>query len=64
MAKLVAGWLLQDENRHRLLARFSPAYPRVVAHHVTLRAGVRRDVPPTTEAEGSVTGTAAGGASY
>ena len=45
MAMRVAGWLLHLEDRDRLLALFPPAYPRVVAHHVTLKAGVRPDFP-------------------
>ena len=40
-----AGWLLHPEDRDRPLALFPPAYPRMVAHHVTLRAGVRPDHP-------------------
>jgi hypothetical protein len=33
------GWLLDPTQREALLARFPPRYPRVVAHHVTLKFG-------------------------
>jgi hypothetical protein len=58
MAKRVAGWLLHPEDRDRLLAVFPPAYPEVVAHHVTLRSGVPQDFPLPTETEGFVAGVA------
>jgi hypothetical protein len=38
----VIGWLLDGTERAELLRRFPPAYPDVIAHHVTLRFG-----PPT-----------------
>ena len=44
------------------MAVFPPAYPRAVAHHVTLRTGVAPDFPLPTEAEGSVVGVADSGA--
>jgi hypothetical protein len=58
MAEQVAGWLLHPEDRDRLLAVFPPAYPEVVAHHVTLRSGVPEDFPLPTETEGFVVGSA------
>ena len=33
------GWLLDPAEREALLPRFPPRYPRVVAHHVTLKFG-------------------------
>lgn len=33
------GWTLDPEDRERLLAAFPPAYPEVVADHVTLKVG-------------------------
>ena len=30
------GWLLTDHDRARLLRKFPPIYPRVIAHHVTM----------------------------
>jgi hypothetical protein len=62
MVKRVAGWLLHPQDRDRLLAVFPPAYPEVVAHHVTLEAGIRRDFPLPTETEGFVVGVADDGA--
>ncbi len=54
----LAGWLLPGLERDRLLAAFPPAYSRVIAHHVTLRAGVRPGHPPPRETEGWVLGIA------
>jgi hypothetical protein len=62
MATRVAGWLLHPEDRDRLVAAFPPAYPRVIAHHVTLKAGVRPDYPLPGDTEGSVVGVADDGA--
>jgi hypothetical protein len=56
MPRLVAGWLLHLEGGDRLMAVFPPAYPRVVAHHGTLRAGVRPDYPLPVDTEGFVVG--------
>ncbi len=61
MATRVAGWLLRPEDRDRLMAVFPPAYPRSVAHHVTLKAGVRPGFPPR-ETDGFVVGAADDGA--
>jgi hypothetical protein len=62
MGKYVAGWLLHPEDRERLLSIFPPAYPEVIAHHVTLKADVAPDFAPPTEAEGFVVGIADDGA--
>jgi hypothetical protein len=44
---LIAGWLLPEAERTRLLDLFPPRYPDVAAHHVTHRYGVGpMDVPP------------------
>ena len=56
------GRLLHPEDRDRLLAAIPPAYPRVVARHVTLKAGVGPDHPLPSETEGSVLGVADDGA--
>ena len=53
---LVVGWLLPAEERESLLALVPPRYPRVVAHHVTLRPGVRKDHPLPPETVGRVVG--------
>src|SRR3954471_5477684 len=62
MAGHVARWLLHPEDRNGLMAVFPPAYPEVVAHHVTLRAGVPQGFPLPTETEGFVVGMADDGA--
>jgi hypothetical protein len=55
------GWLLDAAEREALLARFPPRYPRVVAHHVTLKFGDREARPPG-EAEAQIIGEADDGA--
>ena len=62
MAKRVVGWLLHPEDRDRLLTAFPPVYPEVIAHHVTLKAGVSPEVPLPSEAQGFVVGVADDGA--
>ena len=54
--------LLHPEDRDSLLTAFPPAYPRVVAHHLTLKAGVRPDFPLPGDTEGFVVGVADDGA--
>jgi hypothetical protein len=58
MTKFVAGWLLHPGDGDRLLATFPPAHAEVVAHHVTLRAGVEPDFPLPPETDGWVVGMA------
>jgi hypothetical protein len=58
MGERVAGWLLHPDDRDRLMAVVPPAYPGVVAHHVTLRSGVPQDFPLPLETEGFVVGLA------
>ncbi|MFH5923642.1 hypothetical protein [Roseomonas xinghualingensis] len=58
MSKLVLGWLLPTEEREPLLGLMPPRYERVVAHHVTLKSGVRKDHPRPQEKEGAVVGIA------
>ncbi|HYG27865.1 MAG TPA: hypothetical protein VD906_13270 [Caulobacteraceae bacterium] len=41
----VIGWLVEEGERPALLDRFRPIYPRTIAHHVTLQAGVAEDEP-------------------
>lgn len=62
MAWYVAGWLLHPDDRTALMVVFPPAYPKVVAHHVTLRAGVPQDFPLPTGEEGFIVGVADDGA--
>ena len=49
------GWELDETDRAHLLGVFEPAYPDVLAHHVTLRMG-KHALP--TETEGVVIGIA------
>jgi hypothetical protein len=58
MALLVLGWLLPAEERESLLALVPPRYERVVAHHVTLKAGAKRNHPLPRETAGRVMGVA------
>jgi len=47
----VIGWLLAQDDRERLLQQFKPAYPKPVAHHVTLKTDAERDpLPPDVRA--------------
>jgi hypothetical protein len=41
----VTGWKLDRAQREALLARFPPAWPEVIADHVTLDADARADDP-------------------
>ncbi|SHI80248.1 hypothetical protein SAMN02745194_01101 [Roseomonas rosea] len=58
MTRLVAGWLLPQEERAPLLALIPPRYARVVAHHVTLKPGARKEAPLPRETSGRVVGLA------
>lgn len=55
------GWKLDEQDRTRLLARFRPRYPRVVADHVTLAFDPDKPTLPAEEA-GEVVGEADDGA--
>ena len=45
------GWALPPDERERLLARFPPRYPQVVADHVTLKLGHTIMLPGETYGE-------------
>ena len=62
MGMAYVGWTVAEADRLRLLARFPPAYPQVVAHHVTLAYGVAPDRPPPPPAAGRVVGVSDDGA--
>ncbi|TCZ57933.1 hypothetical protein [Roseicella aquatilis] len=62
MTRWIAGWLLEATDRDRLLALVPPRYPHVVAHHVTLQAGVPASAAPPGPRQGSVVGIADDGA--
>ena len=51
------GWLVDPAARDGLLAKIPPRYPRVVAHHVTLKFG-DRDAEPPQDALGEIVGLA------
>ena len=57
----VTGWKLDPEDRRRLLARFRPLFPDVVADHVTLSVGTA-DAPLPTARAGEVVGEVDDGA--
>ena len=52
----VTGWKLPRDERARLLERFPPKYPNVVADHVTLRAGASRDTPLPRQVNAEIVG--------
>jgi hypothetical protein len=49
----IAGWKLEPSDRDRLLVRFEPLFPDVIADHVTLRTGTdhKTRLPRETRAE-------------
>jgi hypothetical protein len=51
MTSRTIGWLLDDADRHSLLTHFPPAWPDVVAHHVTLASGTTAPLPIETSGE-------------
>ncbi|GGD89822.1 hypothetical protein GCM10011515_06800 [Tsuneonella deserti] len=54
----VVGWKLPEDDRRRLLDRFSPRYARTVADHVTLAARVASDTRPPDDVDAVVVGHA------
>jgi hypothetical protein len=64
MGGFVTGWKLpRDGARDRLLELFPPKYDRVVADHVTLRAGASQDTPLPREVSAEIVGRADDGES-
>ena len=49
--RTVVGWLVDEPQKARLLEMFPPAYPDVVAHHVTLSVGIDEPLPPEATAQ-------------
>ena len=47
------GWKIEDTQRSELLERFPPAWPDIVADHITLETGADADsqLPDATRAE-------------
>jgi hypothetical protein len=54
--RLYTGWALDTEDRKRLLEAFPPAYPDVVADHVTFGHPALPDAILPTAREGRVVG--------
>ncbi|HVJ01563.1 MAG TPA: hypothetical protein VM662_05230 [Sphingomonas sp.] len=54
MTERTIGWLLDERDRAALLDRFPPAWPDVIAHHVTLAS--KTDAPLPTATGGEVVG--------
>ena len=51
-----SGWEIDEDSRAALLALFKPAYPDVIAHHVTEHPGVKKDAPAPEPAEIEIVG--------
>lgn len=56
--EFVTGWEIDHDDRMRLLDELSPAYPYVVADHVTLRMHVGADAPLPPPVTGEIVGRA------
>lgn len=52
------GWELPEKDRAMLLTFFRPQHADVIAHHVTLKNGVKEDVELPTETSAHVVGYA------
>ena len=59
----VIGWKLPPDERSRVLERFPPRYPNVVADHVTLRTGATPATPLPRKPDARVVGYADDGKS-
>jgi hypothetical protein len=58
MPHQIVGWLVNQDDRQSLLVAFPAAYPRIIAHHVTLKSGATPDFPLPREKEGFIVGIA------
>ena len=56
--RVITGWLLDAKQRDHLLKQFPPAYPDVVAHHVTLKSGTDENTPLPKDMSGDIVGIA------
>lgn len=52
----VTGWLLDPDEREKLLERFPPEWPDIIAHHVTLDGQARDDTPLPTAGRSEIVG--------
>lgn len=50
------GWLLDPDERTSLLRHFPPAYPDVIAHHVTLAVGAAARIGKPRDRQGDMIG--------
>jgi hypothetical protein len=58
----VTGWKLDRAERAKLLERFAPEWPDVIADHVTLDAKARQDAPLPPESRAEIVGSVSDGA--
>lgn len=58
MSSFYAGWELDEKDRAMLLRLFAPAYPDVIAHHVTYKNPVKPDAKPPKAVTAAVVGIA------
>jgi hypothetical protein len=52
----VTGWKLDPGDRERLLARFPPLFPNVIADHVTLHTGTDHRTPLPRQRRAEIVG--------
>lgn len=57
----LVGWTLDPGEREKLIERFPPRYPDVVAHHVTLNPRADASTPLPPERSGTIVGEAEDG---
>ena len=55
---MYVGWLLPTNEREKVMMYIPPAYPDVLAHHVTLKFGVPADYPLPKKTSGVIVGIA------
>ena len=58
---MYTAYVLDEQSRERLLAKFPPKYSKVIAHHITVEFGVDSNTPPPPNAEIRVVGHADSG---
>ncbi len=58
MSSFYTGWELDEKDRAKLLRVFAPAYPDVIAHHVTYKNPVDPQTKPPQAVDAAVVGIA------
>jgi hypothetical protein len=53
---ITIGWTLSPAQRRELLAQLEPAYPKIIADHVTLKAHVAATAPLPEDRIGEIVG--------